>query len=290
MKRRVIGILVALVFAFLGTVMLISFVNKARDNAVITEAQVKVLVLTSDVVRGTTMEGIKTSVSLVEIPKRLVTPGALTSLTDLDNSLVAAIDLKMGEQLLANRLVAAADASRILVPKGLNEITIRLDPERAVGGDLAVGDSVGILMSFAPTDLSTTDPAAAADGGPTATTVTSATAQPGAAGRTPSTTHYTLHNILVTQMQYSTQDADRISKIKGDQSLHLGGAVQIYPFEAVSPADQILVSLGVTAPEAEQLVFAAEFGTIWLVGEGPITSNGDTRIVTLSQVYVPVPR
>ena len=48
--------------------------------------------------------------------------------------------------------------------------------------------------------------------------------------------------------------------------------------------------MAVNAPEVEQIVFAAEFGRIWLTGQNANTDDDGSRILTLDQVYVQVPR
>ena len=108
--------------------------------------------------------------------------------------------------------------------------------------------------------------------------------------RTPNTTHLTLQKILVTGVQFSKTDSQRASEIQGSSTADDTTDTTIAATVAEAPADRLLVTLAVTAPEAEQLVFAAEFGFIWLTAEGPDASEEGTRIVTLSQVYVQVPR
>ena len=134
MKRKLVGILVALVLALVGTVSLVGYVEKAKNDAIDDDAQVKVLVVQRDIPAGATLAIIGNAVLATDVPKRLVSPDALTSLDNVDPTLVAGVDLKAGEQLLASRLVNADDLVRVEVPEGLQEITLALDPERAVGG------------------------------------------------------------------------------------------------------------------------------------------------------------
>ena len=57
-----------------------------------------------------------------------------------------------------------------------------------------------------------------------------------------------------------------------------------------APGDRLLVTMAVTAPEAEQIVFAAEFGSLWLTGQDARTDSSNSRVLTLQQAYVGVPR
>ena len=50
----------------------------------------------------------------------------------------------------------------------------------------------------------------------------------------------------------------------------------------------MLVTLALSSPQVEQLVFGAEFGHIWLTAENADADESGTRIVTLGEVYGPV--
>lgn len=286
MRRRIIGIVLAVLLAFVGTLALVRYVKSAKDDAIRPEEQVKVLIVQNDVRQGAPVSEVLDNVKVVEVPRRLVAPGALTDLVSLDSSLVTAVDFLEGDQILASRFIDPRTLVNVEVPKGLQEITFAFTPERAIGADLQAGDSVGVLFSFEPFDLNTsgtpsqpTETTVAGD--PTQTTV--------APTRTPNTTHFVLHKILVTSVKFSKQDSVRASEIQSsneDQSTDT--TVPAVVDEA--PADQLLVTMAVSAAEAEQLVFAAEFGSIWLTLEGPDASEEGTRILTLAQVMVPVPR
>lgn len=277
MNRRIGGIVLAVVLAIIGTVVLMAYVNKAKDDAEEDVRQVEVLVVTRTISPGAPMAIIAASVEATEVPQRLVADDALTSLDGVDEELVAGIQLLPGEQLLVTRLVDPATLVRVDVPAGMQEITIALDPERAVGGALMPGQSVGIILSFDPFQSSaatiTTMPA-----DPTQTTV-----EP--PSRTPNTTHLTLQQVLVTAVQLSAQDSDRRSETT--QSAGENEAVTVTTvYEA--PSNVLLVTLAVSGPQAEQITFAAEFGHIWLTRQNPATDTEGSRIITLDQVYVTV--
>ena len=52
-----------------------------------------------------------------------------------------------------------------------------------------------------------------------------------------------------------------------------------------APSNELLVTLALSSPEVEQVVFAAEFGHIWLTAENADADENGTRIVTLGQAY-----
>ena len=281
MKRRIGGIILALVLAVVGTVALMAYVNKAKDDAVEDAQQAKVLVVKQAVPQGSSLAVVIGAVELTDVPQRLVADGALSDFDGVDASLVAGIALLPGEQLLRSRLVDPATMARVEIPDGLQEITIALDPQRAIGGVLQPGETVGVILSFDPfrtnaaTSTETTLPV-----DPTATTVEQPT-------QTPNTTHLTLQQVLVTAVQISAQDSDRRTEnTEGDGD---GGDDATVTTLNEAPSNVLLVTLAVSTAQAEQITFAAEFGHIWLTRQTDDTNPTGSRIVTLDQVYVAVP-
>ena len=277
MKRQVVGIVLAVVLAVVGTVALVAYVRSAKDDAVAGEDPVQVYVVRDDIAKGTTVTDLTARVELADVPSRLVADDAVTNLESVDPTLVADTDLVPGEQLLTSRLVDPRTLVRAPVPDGLQEITIALSPERAIGGVVAPGDTVGILFSFLPFQTSGSD---ALDG----STTTSIDATP---TQTPNMTHFTLHKVLVTAIQFSEQDTTRAAQRAGQGEATTETTID--PTIAEAPSQQILVTLAVSASQAEQLVFAAEFGFVWLTAEGSNANEDGTRILTLDGVYVTVP-
>lgn len=279
MKRQVIGFALAVILAVAGTIALVAYVRSAKDAAIAGEQLVPVYVVSKAVAKGTPVSELATSVELTDVPQRLVVTGAVTDLTLLDQGDVTAIALQPGEQLLADRLVDPQTLVRVTVPAGMQEITIELSPERAVGGELVPGDTVGALFSFDTYGAVAADPAA------TVGDTNDGTADDEAMRGT-STTHLTLHKVLVTAVQLSRSDLERTATAPGDP---VGSPTVADPTASEAPGDRVLVTLAVTAPQAEQFAFAAEFGRIWLTAEGPAASEDGTRILTYDGVYVAAP-
>lgn len=284
MKRRVLGIVLALILATVGTLALVAYVKSAKKDASKNEEQVKVYVVTKDIRLGATVSEIKQQITLTDVPKRLEVTGAVTDLTQLKDTLVAGVRLKAGEQLLSSRLVDPLTLVRVAVPNGLQEMTVALPPERAVGAALSPGDTVGIVISYDSGSISSTGPT-------TASTTTLAGGTDTTSSTTPrslSTTHLTLQKILVTAVQLSQQDSQRASKINVAAPSGAGPADTIAANVNEAPSGQLLITLAVSGPQVEQIVFAAEFGHIWLTLEGANADEGGTRILTLDQAYVTV--
>ena len=173
-------------------------------------------------------------------------------------------------------------------------MTVALDPERAVGGELKVGDTVGVVLSFDPFDTNVTrfDPAnpfpvpapdtqptpdARADGEQTDGTTSTDESD---SSKTPNVTHLTFHKVLVTGVQFNQNDTSAAeSGEAADETTTDGETVER------APSGALLVTLALSSPEVEQVVFAAEFGHIWLTAENADADESGTRIVDLGEVY-----
>ena len=264
-KRRITGILAALLLAIVGTVALMGYVRSAKDKAVASEALVDVYVVDKLVPKGAEPDAIKSSVSLEQIPARLKQSGAIADL-DAVGTNVAATDLQPGDQLLAVRLVPKAKATDEVTDKV--QISTLLAAERAVGGTLQNGDLVGVYLSFDPFDLN--DDGQAID----STTASDSTTQTTMAApkKSPNTTRLEFQHVLVTNVQ--TTDAP----VTVDSKDNATGVAQVTGL-------QFVVTLALSPEQSERFVFATEFGHVWLSNDPASVSDDGTRLVTLGNVY-----
>lgn len=286
MNRRIVGIALAVLLGAVGTFVLANYVQSARDEAAEPEPTADVLVVTGQVAQGASLDQVDGNVAVVEVPERLVADGALDDLDGLDPELVVDVALQPGEQLLENRLVEPSELVSVDVPAGLQQLTIALDPERAIGGQIEAGTKVGIVMSYEPFELAASGTPSDGSSDPNEPIALTAAEAP-VVTKTPNTTHLTLNQILVTSVQLSQSDAERSTETRTDDD---GDDPVVAADISEAPGDRLLVSMAVTAPEAEQIVFAAEFGRLWLTGQDARTDTSNSRILTLQQAYVGVPR
>jgi pilus assembly protein CpaB len=252
MRRRVTGIVAALVLASLGTVMLVVYVQSARDEAVAGERMVDVLVVSDSIDKGTRAADIDDLVDSKQVPAKVRADGAVADLGDLDDESVAAVDLVPGEQLVASRFVSRRQAARGDVPEGLQEVTIPLEPARALGGQVAAGDTVGVFLSFDPFDIGNTGE------------------------KTANVTHLELHKVVVTRVQLDDSGDGTSVGSEGDDDEAV---------TAAAPSGTFLVTLAVDGPSAERVVFAAEHGFVWLSAEPLEADEGGTTVVDRGNVY-----
>jgi pilus assembly protein CpaB len=149
-KRRIIAAAVAILVAVVSGILLISYVTSADQRAMAGMRTEQVLVATAPVPQGTRADELGELVALRSLPAKAVVPGALTSVTALRNK-ITTTELQPGEQLLASRFAdpsALQDSLAVQVPKGFSEVSIQLDPQRAVGNNLSPGDRVGVYISL----------------------------------------------------------------------------------------------------------------------------------------------
>jgi pilus assembly protein CpaB len=267
MRRKIVGVALALALALVGTLALVAYVNSAREEAVAGDELVEVYVLDSSLDAGATADEIRAAVRTEQVPSRLRAQDAVTDIEALDDDAVAAVDLAKGEQLLGSRLVESTSLIRTEVPAGLQEVTVALAAERAVGGVLKPGDTVGVVLSFEPFDVGKDGQTSSGDGG--------ASPEGDQPDKTPNMTHLTFQQVPVTFVQ--VLDSARTVDTEDEDS-----TVQ------TAPSVDVLVTLALRSDQVEQLVFAKEFGFVWLTLQNESTDTSGTRIVTLGQAYDPL--
>ncbi|MDP5185440.1 RcpC/CpaB family pilus assembly protein [Blastococcus sp. BMG 814] len=171
MRRRFLAAVAALVLIAVGTVVLVGYVRGAEQRAFAGVQAVEVLVAEVAIPAGTPGSALAELVGVELLPAKAAMPGRVTDLATLADR-VATIDLEPGEQLLGSRFARPDQRQApgtVPVPEGMQEVSIVLEPQRAVGGRLSAGDTVGVFVSMG-----------------------------GDAG---GTTHSVLHEVLVSQVQ-----------------------------------------------------------------------------------------
>lgn len=245
MKSRIVGAIVAVLLAVVGAVLLVQYVSTSEQRAMAGTETETVLVVRDglSVPEGTPAEGLVDFVSAEAVPAKVVPADAMASLGEVAGQ-VTSVELVAGEQLLSSRFVDPAeieDEQLVEVPEGMQEVTILLEPQRVVGGQLAAGDTVGVFISL--------------EGGTTAIPE--------------SATHLTMHKVLVTNIQGLPVVAEETNA----------------PSSTPVPPGSVLVTVARTGADAEKLVFAQEFGRIWLSKEPANATEDGTRPVTSDEIF-----
>jgi pilus assembly protein CpaB len=177
--RRLLAALAALLLLVVGTAVLVAYVHGADNRALAGVRSVDVLVADELIPVGTPADELDGLVRTETVPAKSAVAGRVTDLDALTGR-VATVDLLPGEQLLVARFAQPDDlqsAGTVAVPAGLQEVSVLLEPQRAVGGRLAAGDTVGVVVSLTFEDGT-------------------------------SATHAVLHDVLVTQVQGAPAPAE----------------------------------------------------------------------------------
>ena len=162
------------------------------------------------------------------------------------------------------------------------QISVLLEPERAVGGSLQKGDLVGVYLSFDPFDLEQTvqvtdmaDTSAASE----STDPTGSTDSPSTSvvqKKSPNMTSLEFQHVLVTNVQTTNAPV-----AQSDEDEDATGVVQV-------SGSQYVVTLALSPEQSERFVFATEFGHVWLSTDPASVSDDGTRLVTLGNVFAVV--
>jgi pilus assembly protein CpaB len=151
MKTRVIAVAIAAVLAIVGAVVLVVAVRSADQAATAGAQLTSVLVVRAEVPAGTAADHLGDAVGVEQIPSRYVADDAVSDVDDLEG-LVAAVNLKPGEQILSSRFSSpeqlASAGIHASVPEGMQEVSIAVDLQRVAGGSIGPGDRVGVFASF----------------------------------------------------------------------------------------------------------------------------------------------
>ena len=257
-KRKITGIVAAVLCAIIGTISLVGYVNSAKDEAEAREALTDVYVVDKLVPKGSDAGTIKASVSTEKVPTRLVQPGAVDNLKDVSADAVATSDLQPGDQLVRARVAPKNQAESSL--EGKVQVSAQLTSDRAVGGSIAKGDTVGVYLSFDPFDTNKPE--------------SDTTTPP----KTPSVTHLELQKVLVTNVQTTNQP---VQPDEADEEGDKAGVAQV-------TASEYIVTLALTPAQSERFVFATEFGHVRLANEPATVSDDGTQIITRGNVFTVV--
>lgn len=246
MKTRLIGGAAAFILAVTGTLAVTSYVQGADQRALNGAAIRTIYVVEKGIPAKTPAAELTKFVKAASIPASAVAPGAVTDLNTLAGRVTSAA-LLPGEQLMDGRLV---DPASLLVPGKVEAPEGMQEVTVQLGPDRLVGGQI--------------------TAGDTVGVFVSFTE---GAGHDGPTTHQVFQKVLITSIQGAPAET---------------AAKETAPASAAPPvpAGAMLITLARSAPDAEKIVFAAEFGSIWLAKEpAKPADGGGTGIVTKDGFY-----
>lgn len=248
MKSRLLAGTAAVALALVGALLIIFYASGADQRALATTEPVDVLVVKEPIPAGTPVSDMAASLGTQTVPAAGKSKSALSTLDDKAGT-VSAVDLIPGEQLLAERLVTPEEVKAegsVDVPAGFQEVSFQLEPQRVAGGRINVGDHVGVFLSF--------------ESGAYKPKIEDATTQ------------LTLRKVLVTAVQRA---ASAEKTTEGEAN----------PQETTLPAGALMITVAVNDIDAGKIVFASEFGKLWLTKEPLDAQDNGPRIERKEGVY-----
>ncbi|WP_298885491.1 Flp pilus assembly protein CpaB [uncultured Serinicoccus sp.] len=278
--RRVIAAVLAIVLAALGIVLVLRYAQNADQRALEGMETRRVFVATEPIPEGTPAGELAGLTEARQVPEAYLIGGVITDLDDLEGE-VALAEVPEGEQLSATRF-ATPDEIRgrddFELPEeaqDLHQITVPLGTARSLGGDIAPGDTVGVFMSF---DAEFQQGLYVdADGEVRWLEDLPQEARPettdesGTESLNIALTQLALEKVLVTRVQGGYVPAPAPASTEAEED---AGAAE----EEAGPEDEILVTMALSGGDAERLVYAMEFGTVWLSYEPETAEEDDTDV------------
>jgi pilus assembly protein CpaB len=243
----------ALIVAIIGTVLLLTYVNGADARAYSNTETETVYVVQKAIPAGTPAGSLGDSVGKKPVPKGVLPAGTITDLGSIQGK-VASVALQPGEELLSSRFVDAGALhapGRVEVPASMQEVTVRLPIERVVGGALSAGDTVGVLLSIQSGD------------------------------NAPAQTQFTFNKVLVTGIQMAS-GANAQNNATSAPAQSSGGALSGSSSNGTN--SEYLVTLARPAADAARIVYAAEFGKVYLTKEPASATDSDAGVLDRTKV------
>jgi pilus assembly protein CpaB len=229
-RRRVLAIVAAVLLTVFGVVVIIAYVNAAEDRAQETAGLVRILVAAEEIPAGTPAPELEGRVAPREVPRSFRPEDPVTNIEELGRKETVERILE-GEPIVERQFGEPGSTpppGQPQLDEGREVITLTLEAQRALGGEVAAGDLVGVIVSLD-------------DIGGDGETPIDETGGTGAGGQGCGETGMVLARVEVTD----------VSGAADPETGEAGG-------------NAVTVSLNVDQPDAERLAFAAEYGSIWL--------------------------
>lgn len=286
MNRRVIALVAALLLAGVGTLVLVKFVQGAEDRATAGEELATVWLVQTTVPKGTSGAAIGSYVVQEQVLVKSVPPGAYTSdLQAMQTALtgfVASVDLFPGEVVVNTRWVAeeAFDNERPDIPTRreppnprMLQVPVRLSVEEALGGIIQPGETVAIIASF--DNYRNEDTTVTIEGGDDVVALPeSADDAIGGTGQAEgAATRILINKAYVTEVQ-----AEAVPLFENTEE-------GVESQATLAPTTGFVVTFALFPEDAERLVFANTYGSLWLALQTEDAYDYPTTVQTLEDIF-----
>lgn len=149
-RRRALTIVAAVLLTLFGTVVLVAYVNSAERRAREGTEVVRVLVANDTIPPNTPAADMTELVDVAEIPADFRQADAVARLDDLGDQVTTTTILPR-QQIVQAQFGEPGQGGQgggQRVEEGKEIVALTLEPQRAVGGRLAPGDMVSVLISM----------------------------------------------------------------------------------------------------------------------------------------------
>ncbi|MBV1852175.1 Flp pilus assembly protein CpaB [Catellatospora tritici] len=151
MTRRILGVVLAIVLAVVGTAAVLLYVSRTRDSVAEGQTAVTVLVAKQRISAGTTGAALKERELFDEVvmPAATLPDDTLTSVPGELDDLVLTHDVQPRQLLLKGMFGAATKLSGgIAVPDKMMAVSVKLTAEEEVGGFVRPGSEIAVFWSY----------------------------------------------------------------------------------------------------------------------------------------------
>lgn len=260
MNRRVIAAIVAAVLALGGLGLIANYVRGADRRALQGVETVAVYVVEAPIAKGTAAEQLGTMVVKKSLAKAMVPDKAVSDLNSISGR-VASTDLIKGEVLLDTRFVdvTVLNQQSVTIPPGHQTASFLLRPEQVHGGILQPGDTIGVIFA------SKVNAQQGNTGTPFQVDGTTVTLEGDVMAK------MVLQQILVTRVQGAVLANPSADDKKNSNS---------------APSEGVLVTVAVTAAQAETIAWGVASGAYFLVTlQTKDTDNSSSRTTIGKTAY-----
>ncbi|GAB4056322.1 Flp pilus assembly protein CpaB [Catellatospora paridis] len=155
MTRRILGVVLAIVLAVIGTGAVLLYVSKTRSSVADGQTAVTVLVAKQRISAGTSGASIKTRELLEEVvmPAGALPADSLTALPAELDELVLTHDVQPRQLLLKGMFGAPTTLSGgIAVPEKMMAVSLKMAVEEEVGGFVRPGSQIAVFSTYTLVD------------------------------------------------------------------------------------------------------------------------------------------
>jgi pilus assembly protein CpaB len=271
------------VLALVAAGLVVWYVSSVKEEKTPVVLNKPIVVAVANIPARTTGEAMVANglVKQQEIPETAIPAGAVTDLATL-KGMVLSVPVVAGQQLLQTQLAEpATQALAFRLKQGMRAITLNIDPQNAVGGQIQEGDRVDVIATFKADEFQV---AAMPIGSALSATEVA---------RLQALTGLDLTKVISPLSVTILQQAEVLSidqmlptstvTTQGTSGGLFGGTNSSNTKTEEKLPENPVITLAVTPADAEKLAYAEQFGSVYFT----LVPTSDTTKVTTEGVALP---